>query len=898
MTPPRATVRLQLHSGFTLADARKWVPYFAKLGISHVYTSPITRARPGSMHGYDVVDHGQVNPELGGEAALRDLVQTLRAHGMGLIVDIVPNHMATSTDNPWWHSVLEFGRSSPHGDWFDIAWDSIDEELRHKVLAPFLGLPYGEALENGDLTVRHDAQDDRFYLDVYGTRYPLNLDSVRAAGLTDPAQLSDYDPATKAGRERLHALLERQHYRLAWWRAAPEEINWRRFFEISDLVGVRVDKQEVFDAVHEMILRFYEEGLIDGVRVDHVDGLSDPIDYCRRLRAALNERTGRRPAALQPHEPYLVIEKILADDETLDERWAVDGTTGYDFMSQVNAVLHDPAGEDLLTELWETIARDPRPFSAIANEARDLIMLRHFPAERLAAARALHRVARLNPRTRDWGESAISRVLWDLLSVFPVYRVYADEQGWHHMDRVRFQHAAMRAHARIRQDRDGDDGPLLDLVSDWLGGEAPADFPSPEREARCEAIRRFQQLTPPLTAKSLEDTAFYRYGRLLSRNEVGADPALFSMSPETFHRRCAARARHFPHAMVATATHDHKRGEDTRARLAALSEFPALWADTAEGWLNRHMPSSYTPAGTLAAHPADLYMLLQSIVGAWPLLLEPGDEAGLKAFADRLSAWQQKSLREAKLRTSWVVPDEAYEGACERILRSLLAPGNDPGAPARQIADFVARIAPTGVVNSLSQALLRMTVPGVPDLYQGTEFWDFSLVDPDNRAPVDYEARAAALEAPDSNDPDALIADWRSGRIKQAVVRGALHARQSDPELFARGDYVPLPVLGFRGDHILAFVRCLQDRCAFVFAPRLCAQALRSEAGDDPRAPATSLPRIDPDFWNTTSVVLPHRYAGATLRDALSGRERRVGADSILPLAEVLSDFPVALLVG
>jgi (1->4)-alpha-D-glucan 1-alpha-D-glucosylmutase len=897
MTAPRATARLQLHSSFTLADARAQIPYFARLGISHLYLSPITRARPGSTHGYDVMDHTQVNPELGGEAALRDLAAAARAAGLGLIIDIVPNHMATSTDNPWWHSVLKHGRASPHAEWFDIAWNGADEELRGKVLAPFLGKPYGNALEDGDIVLRHDADAGQFVVDVHGTPYPLDPESLRTHGPRDPAEVTTFDPGTDAGRERLHALLERQHYRLAWWRAAPEEINWRRFFEISDLIGVRVDQPEVFDAVHAMTLRFYEEGLIDGVRVDHVDGLSDPIGYCSRLRDALAQCAARRPAHLRTLEPYLVIEKILAGDETLDDRWKVDGTTGYDFMSEVGAVLHDPAGEQTLTELWESAARDARPFSAIANEARDLMLLRHFPAERLAAARALHRVARLDPRTRDWGESAILRVLWDLLSVFPVYRIYADDSGWHHMDRVRFEHAASRAHARIRLDRDGDDGPLLELMSGWLGGEAPEDFPPAECAARREAIRRFQQLTPPLTAKSLEDTAFYRYGRLLSRNEVGADPGLFSMAPDVFHRRCASRERHFPRAMVATATHDHKRGEDTRARLAVLSEVPALWADTVQGWMNRHLSTTYNGAGTLAPHPADLYMLLQTLVGAWPLALRANDEVGLRAFGNRVSAWQQKALREAKLRTSWVVPDATYEAACEDVLRKLLLPGSEPDTPAREIAEFAARIAPAGIVNSLAQTLLRLTVPGVPDLYQGTEFWDFSLVDPDNRTPVDYAARMAALDAADAADPDALLASWRDGRIKQAIVRGALQARRAQAEVFEQGGYVPLPILGLRGMHILAFVRSHEDECAFVLAPRLCGQALRSEAGDDPSGARTAVPRIDTDFWDTTAVVLPHRYAGAVLRDTLSGRERRVGADSILPLAEALADFPVALLV-
>jgi (1->4)-alpha-D-glucan 1-alpha-D-glucosylmutase len=897
MTAPRATVRLQFHRGFTLTDAREWVPYFAKLGISHIYASPLTRARPGSQHGYDVVDHGQVNSELGGEDALRSLVARLREFGMGLIIDIVPNHMATSPNNPWWISVLQHGRESPHADWFDINWEPADTSLRGKVLAPFLGQPYGIALDSGDITLRYDTQVQDFYIEASGTRYPIAKGSMGDKGHGGEAALPAFDPAQPDGRARLHELLERQHYRLAWWRSAPEEINWRRFFEISDLIGVCVEKPEVFQAVHAMVLRFYEEGLIDGVRVDHVDGLADPIGYCAQLRTALRERSPHRPGALAGDAPYLVIEKILATDESLDERWQVDGTTGYDFMGQVGAVLHDPAGLTPLSDLWEDIARDSRPFSAIAQEARDLMLLRHFPAERFAAARALHRVARMDPATRDWGEAPILRVLWELLAVFPVYRTYADDNGRHQLDSVRFDAAAAHAHARIATDRDGDDAPLLELMSGWLGREAPKDFPPVQRAARREAIRRFQQLTPPLTAKSLEDTAFYRYGRLLSRNEVGADPGLFCMPVDAFHRRCNARARQLPLAMLATATHDHKRGEDTRARLAVLSEIPGLWAETVRGWMSRHAPISYNENGTMAPQPGDLYMLLQCLVGAWPLDLRGDDAAGLQAFGDRISAWQTKALREAKLRTSWVVPDQAYEEACETTLRNLLQPSTDPTAAACELAAFVARIAPAGAVNSLAQAVLRLTTPGVPDLYQGTEFWDFSLVDPDNRTAVDYAARAAALDELAAGDPDALLADWRSGKLKQAVVRGALLARMSLPHVFAQGSYVALPVLGSRVDHVLAFVRCVQEQCVFTLVPRLCASHLCADDGDAADGTFTCLPRIDPAFWETTAVVLPHRYAGAVLRDTLSGRERRVGADSILPLSEALADYPVSVLV-
>ncbi|WP_369825879.1 malto-oligosyltrehalose synthase [Achromobacter sp. HZ34] len=884
---PRATVRLQFHEGYTLDDAVDQVPYFARLGISHIYASPLTRARRGSTHGYDVVDHAQVNPELGGVAALRRLAKALRAHGMGLILDIVPNHMATSPDNPWWWSVLRDGRASPHATWFDIEWEPADTGLHGKVLAPFLGKPYGEALRDGDIRLR--LGDAGWYIDAHGAPYPL-ADGTLDTSLPDPAHA--YDTNTSTGRERLHELLELQAYRLAWWRSAADEINWRRFFEITDLIGVRVEQPEVFDAVHGMVLDFYEEGLIDGLRVDHVDGLSDPLAYCARLQAELLARSPRRPGALAGQAPYLVIEKILASDEILDERWKVDGTTGYDFMDQVGAVLHDASGVGPITDLWETLARDTRSFAEIADEARELMLLRHFPAERYAAARALHQVATLNPMTRDWGQAAILRVLWQLLRSFPVYRTYANAEGRHALDQVRFDAAAAAAHAHFRSDRDGDDGPLLELMGDWLGGEPLRGLPADQQAARALATRRFQQLTPPLTAKSLEDTAFYRYGRLLSRNEVGADPGEFHLAVEAFHRRCSARARRLPRAMLTTATHDHKRGEDTRARIMALSEVPTEWSRFALDWMHAHAPATYNGNGQLAPHPADLYMLLQTLIGAWPLDLRADDGAGLKAYAERVGAWQLKALREAKVRTSWVVPDETYERACAEALNALMQPG-----AADDIAAFAHRIAAAGAVNSLAQTLLRLTVPGVPDLYQGTEFWDFSLVDPDNRRPVDYAARAAALDAKDARDVDGLLADWRSGRVKQAVVHGALAARRAAPDLYAQGSYVPLPVLGSRGDHIIAFVRSLGDQRVFVLAPRLVGTHLRVDDGDVAGADGgLCLPRIDPAFWESTAVVLPHRYAGATLRDALSGRERRVGADSILPLAEALADFPVALL--
>jgi (1->4)-alpha-D-glucan 1-alpha-D-glucosylmutase len=715
---PRATYRLQFHKGFTFADAEALVPYLDRLGISHIYASPITTAAAGSMHGYDVIDPTTINPELGGEDAFRSLVAALKARDMGLIIDIVPNHMGVAGGgNAWWNDVLARGRDSEHARVFDIDWS-------RPILLPVLGDTLDTALANGDIAVEGDQ------IVAYGEhRFPIR-------------------PEDRGNTADLPALLDRQHYRLASWRTANDLLNWRRFFTVNDLAGVRIEDPAVFDATHALYFRLYDEGLIDGVRIDHVDGLTDPIGYCRTLRDRLGPDT------------WIVIEKILGAGEGQPVGWGVDGTSGYDFMEQIATLIHDPLGALPLEELWQDMSHRYLDFEAEEFAARQDLLAWQFSGQLdacVAAFVALNTDAAVTPAML---RRAIERLLW----VFPVYRTYGTG------DAAPASDAAIRGAVR---ERVADlippgEAHVVDAILAWLAGEESGDA--------AEAVRRFQQLSAPIAAKSAEDTAFYRSGRLLSRNDVGFDATILGIGVDAFHELMTQRARDVPHAMLTTATHDHKRGEDVRARLAALSVMPDAWRTRVEAWDQLSWAWDHDVSG------ADRYMLLQTIVGAWP------DEGATPDFADRIKAWQQKALREARLRSSWEAPDEAYEAAAAALTDAFLA---DPRFVA-EVTAFVADLAPIADANTLIQTLLRYTVPGVPDLYQGTELADLSLVDPDNRRPVDYAHRQALLDAPHAPAKFRLIADL-------------LGQRRAKPALFADDDYRPAQVEG--SDRILAFSR-------------------------------------------------------------------------------------------
>lgn len=905
----RATLRLQLHAGYTLDDARADLYYFARLGVSHLYLSPVSQSSPGSTHGYDVVDHGRVDAARGGEPALRRLAEAARHAGMGILLDIVPNHMATDPANAWWWDVLAHGRRSFWADWFDIDWDA--PAWPGKVLAPFLQKPYAEALRAGDICLRHDAALG-LHVAAQGQPYPLAPETLAVLGIEgmiagrpmNPAAidacLAAHDPGRSEGRRRLHHLLSSQHYRLAGWRRAADAINWRRFFEVSGLIGVRVEDDAVFDAVHALPLRLYAEGLIDGLRIDHVDGLAQPLAYCRRLRAAMRALSPRRPAALRTSPPWLVVEKILAPGEALDERWAVSGTTGYDFAADVGAVLHDGKGEDRLFKGWAKLSGDARPPQAWLLQARQEMLDRHFMAERNGLLGALERLVRSHQPDTQGGDRqdedgrgvagtvsqgrrpVLARALDALLRHYPTYRSYVEDEPRGAADQYWFDQALRGAAAQLGARPGTAEGQALRMLDGWFGRTAPLS-----NEVRL-ALRRFQQLTPPLAAKSLEDTVFYRYGCLLSRNEVGSDPAVFALSVDAFHERNLRRARGAPDGLLATATHDHKRGEDARARLAVLSEIPDQWLQACQGWLDADQ--SCIPDGDVAA--AFHYMLLQTLVGAWPPGLSADDPDGVRHFLDRIGAWTIKALREGKQLSSWFEPQAAQETAWLAYLEGM-APGGPSHAVLCGMAAFVHRIEPGAIANGLIQTALRMTCPGIPDLYQGTEWRDFSLVDPDNRRTVDFQARARSLSEAAQRHSGARLwrpplaagrwpaQAWSDGRVKQVLIAVLLALRGECAAAFS-GDYRPLAVHGACADRLLAFSR---GDNIIVVAGVKCAARLRAGEG--------GMPVLPEGYWE--DAVLPLQGGCPVWRDVLRGRTLQP-VNGQAPVAGLLAGFPLAVL--
>lgn len=770
---PRATYRLQFHKDFTFRDAAEHVDYFAELEITHIYSSPILTARAGSRHGYDVVDHSTINPELGGEKDFLSLAKRLRGRDMGLIVDIVPNHMAVGrADNTWWLDVLQNGKGSAFAEYFDIDWDVLDG----KVLAPFLGAPFEEALANGDLKLVFDQRLDKMAFSYFEHRFPVH-------GVNP-----DIDPRTFSAAE-LASLHAAQHFILTDWREADSRINWRRFFDITDLAALRAERSEVFDDTHGKIFQLFAEGWIDGVRVDHIDGLADPQAYCQHLRRRLKEAGDR--------EPYVIVEKILAVDEELPCRWQTDGTTGYDFMNEISALEHDVDANDILETTWMSVAGpESRTFDEEERHDRTEILQTKFSAQLDAAVRALIATAICCSHSAD-----IKPALIAIISQLRCYRSYATGRadspgaGNHFRDAVS---RAVYSHPELSQPI----AAIFRTMEDSGGDSFVVD-----------AVRHVNQLSAPVAAKAVEDTAFYRYGRLLSRNDVGFDPRQRTISIADFHASMIRRAQNFPLSMLTTATHDHKRGEDARARLAVLSEMPETWRDQATSWIAHIRQTD----GDI--EPADAYHLLQTLVGAWP-----SSEQLDATFAERIKQWSVKYLREAKLRSSWSTPDEDYERRMQQLIdRILLQPEGE--AVRGGIEQFVERISGAALSNSLVQLVLRYTLPGVPDCYQGTEYLDLSMVDPDNRRAIDF-ARRQAFKDVRVGGGTHYGPDGQKMKSLQSLL--ALRARHA--ALFAEGEYAPLSVSGQRAGNVIAFTRTHKNLQAVVIAQLRCARALNSEA--------------------------------------------------------------------
>jgi (1->4)-alpha-D-glucan 1-alpha-D-glucosylmutase len=933
-TLPRATYRVQLHKAFTFDDAAALAGYLADLGFSHLYASPIMAARPGSTHGYDIVDHNRFNPELGGEEGFERLVAALDEHGLGLILDIVPNHVGIGVDNAAWMDVLEWGQRSPHAQDFDIDWHSSRRNLEGKVLLPVLGDQFGLVLERGEIALRLDAETGSISAWYYDNRLPISpldyaallqpalhdlsgdsarrlaqlvrdfellreqpgsdtavretaaslkqqlleaLASDRAMGEAIAAALAAVGgrPNDRASWDALGLLLDRQSYRPAYWRVSSDEVNYRRFFDINELAGLRVERFDLFEQMHRTTLRLVAENKVQGLRIDHIDGLFDPRQYAQRLQQA----------AGKPDAPaYILLEKILAHYEELPADWPVAGTTGYDTLNLVGGLFIDPASEKALTTIYRRYSGERKTFDEILYESKKLIVQNNLASEMGVLANAVQTLSASQWRSRDFTYAAIRKALEELVARFPVYRTYLDEDGrLSSADRRYIEWAVGLAKKHA--------GPIETSVFDFIGSILSGDLaaegsPYPAEQVR-RAAMRFQQLSGPAMAKGLEDTSFYRYFRLLAHNEVGGDPRRYAVTPAAFHKASAQRLQQRPLDMIGGSTHDTKRGEDARARIACLSGMSTEWAARLRFWARCNRRLLAEVDGEPAPDFNHQYYFYQTLIGAWPAQLSIDDASGLASLAERVDGAMLKAVREGKHRSSWTYPNAACEQALSRFVNGALT----PGAGNLFLADFqrfAARVAWLGALTSLSQTLLRLTMPGVPDVYRGAELWELSMVDPDNRRPVDYadcRYKAASLaELDDGVDAvGALLAQWQDGRVKLHLIRSVLRLRRDQPELFAAGAYEPLAVAGSKAELLVGFRRSLNHSELVVLAPRLWPQL----AGDEHSAAAAAA------AWDDTAVLL----GAGRYRDVLTGRRLDLASEQALPLSRLLADFPVGLLL-
>ena len=945
---PRATYRLQLSPHFSLRNALDVVPYLDALGISHVYASPFLKARPGSEHGYDITDHNALNPEIGDWDDFVRLGDGLRARRMGLILDFVPNHMGIGkADNAWWLDVLEWGRASPYSDYFDIDWMPAQPWLKGRVLLPILGDHYGVVLTRGELTLRFAAGEGTLSAWYHDHRLPLRpgsytavirrglgaghaagADGIESAFERIARDLGRADRPTRRREEArrqvaalqaelaalcaahaeaarfmanataafdgtagdaesfraLHAVLERQHYRLAFWRVGADEINYRRFFNINELAGIRMENPTLFAAAHRLLGRMIREGRVQGIRLDHIDGLFDPRGYCRKLQgfARANAPQGD-PAGRQRF--YVVVEKILAHHETLRSDWEIAGTTGYDFTTLVNGLFVDPGNESTWDLLYRDFVGDPGRFRDIVLAAKDTVIETLLSGELNVLANALERLAERDWSTRDYTMKRLRDALKAVVSHFPVYRTYVSERETSAEDRRDIDWAVEQARRSWR----GADREVLDFVHDALTGDLTGRGKPFRRSEVLRFAMRFQQYTGPIMAKSMEDTAFYRYPRLLSLNEVGSDPRQFGVSVAAFHHANQQRARDWPHSMLATATHDTKRGEDARLRIDALSEMPAEWRQRVRRWSELARSVRREVEGSPAPSPGDEFMIYQTLLGAWPaeLLGASPDRAPLAEFLGRLERYVIKAVREAKVVSSWENPAEAYEAACIGFVRGILSPAHPV---LTDLSGFAERVAFVGMLSGLAQLVLRLTAPGVADTYQGTELWDLSLVDPDNRAPVDFAVRSRLLgELPPAASVEAVraaLATWPDGRIKMLVLHRLLRLRRRFAELWLNGSYDPLATSGAHADRLVAFARRHDGQCIVVVAGRLFGTLLPTDAR-----------RYDGSVWED-SAVAGHPDLVGTWQDTLTGASvEPAKGGAALPAGRILSVLPVAVLV-
>jgi len=976
---PVATYRLQLHKGFGFRDAASVAPYLAELGVSDVYSSPVLKAAPGSLHGYDVQDHQQLNPELGTAQELAALSAAAHEHGLGYVLDIVPNHMGVGSGNTLWLDLLENGPSARAARFFDVEWHPVKEELADKVLIPTLGDRYGAVLERGELKLQlvNGAFQVRYYDNVfpvsprsYGQVLSYRLDELqkklpegdpsldelksiitavehlpsrheqdpekreerrrekeivkrRVAALcaTDP-RIRDHleenvasfsgKPGDPRSFDLLDRLLGAQVYRLAHWRVSSEEINYRRFFDINSLAAIRVEDPVVFEETHRLVLRLLAEGKVTGFRVDHPDGLAYPSRYFRLLQEAhilerahaLAERRGENWEELEPavreqmaldlrkrgpaspfFKPvYVVAEKILGGTERLPESWAVRGTTGYDFLNQVNGLFVDPGARDLMDRIYARYIGGRIDFDELVYQKKKLILYTAMAAEMNLLARQLNRISEANRWTRDFTLYSLRAALIEMIACFPVYRTYISEEGIvDERDRRYIQQALACAKRKNPVENES----IYEFISDILLQKFAAYVAPEERPAQLAFVIKLQQMLGPVMAKGLEDTSFYVYNRLLSLNEVGGEPRKFGVTPEEFHSWNQLRAKSWPRTLLATATHDTKRGEDTRTRIDALSEIPRAWAGALASWTRRVEPLLRDVEGRKAPDRNELMLFFQTLVGVWPnqpigarqLQLPAREE--IEQLTKRLQQYMVKAVKEAKVNTSWIQDNKSWEEAITGFVGDVLALPPRHGFW-KSFLKFQHQVAQIGMHNSLAQVVLKVASPGVPDLYLGTELWDYSLVDPDNRRPVDFELRRqtlrelAADERPRGQVARELYEKWEDGRIKLFLLWASLHARRENPDLFAGGDYQPIEPTGARAQNLVAFSRNVGGQTAVVVVPRLVAGLLDGS-------------RLRPDRFEDTMVPVT-----GTFVDVFTGEER----EGPLRADQLFSTLPVALLLS
>lgn len=1012
---PQATYRVQFHREFTFRRATELVPYWSALGISHVYASPYLKAAAGSTHGYDIVDHSRLNPEVGSAEDFQAFVRALRTHGMGHLLDFVPNHMGVGTDeNPWWQDVLENGQGSRFASFFDIDWNPLKPDLECKVLLPVLGEQFGQVLESGQLIL--EFHDGAFSVRYFNRHFPIvprtferilrhRFDDLAAQMPADDPQFLEYqsiltaishlpprsetDPIKldegqrekevvkrrlqrlcdeslvlrdwiranveifngRAGDPRsfdlLDDLLAQQAYRLSFWRVAADEINYRRFFDINELAALCMERPEVFERSHAFVFQLLSEGQLDGLRIDHADGLYDPTAYlwqiqrtyflelCRMeferqyaaaggqtpngaVLAALSESLpagdlpARRPLVWpdvadalgkayeavcreEPRSPmsrplYLAVEKILERNERLPENWPIFGSTGYDFLNEVNGLFIDDANAKAFDLTYARFIGGKMNLAELIYEAKRLIMRASMSSELHVLGHYLDRLSERNRWTRDFTLHGLIQALREVIACFPVYRTYTVGRQVLERDRRYVEQAVARAKRR----NPDVSGAVFDFVRSMLLLQGDETLSDDDRRLQQSFVGRFQQYTGPMMAKAVEDTAFYRFNRLVSLNEVGGDPERFGLSVDEFHRHNLERQKQRPWGMLATSTHDTKRSEDVRARINALSEFPLEWRQRVSKWARLNKRKKSRLEGDFAPGRNDEWLLYQTLIGTWPF--EPPRGPDLAAYVTRIQDYMTKAVREAKLYSSWIAPNEAYEQALREFIANILA--DDPVSAFRiDFEPFARQFAQCGLWNSLGQTLLKLASPGVPDIYEGTEIWNLCLVDPDNRQPVDYglrERQLADLRAGWSGATDRrswaaeLVHSATDGRIKMFVHAIALELRHHCPELFTTGEYLPALAQGTRQKHVCAFIRRASPLAALVVVPRVTGR-LAERPGMAPVGPAT---------WNETRLPLPEGLKECGWKNMFTGECCGPAGNNGLALGEILGTFPVALLAA